>query len=33
MAKTLIIGYGSLMSHFGINEQISTRNIEIFKLL
>jgi len=30
MAKTLIIGYGSLMSHFGINEQISTRNIEIF---
>jgi len=30
MIKALIIGYGSLMSHFGINERISTRNIEIF---
>ncbi len=28
--KTLIIGYGSLMSYFGINERMSTRNIEIF---
>ena len=30
MIKTLIIGYGSLMSYFGINERISTKNIEIF---
>ncbi len=30
MVKTLIIGYGSLMSYFGINEQRSTENIEIF---
>lgn len=29
MMKTLIIGYGSLMSRFGINERISTRKIEI----
>ena len=29
MVKTLIIGYGSLMSHFGINERINTKNIEI----
>lgn len=30
MIKVLIIGYGSLMSHFGSNEQIFTKNIEIF---
>jgi len=30
MIKALIIGYGSLMSYFGINERTSTRKIDIF---